>query len=153
MSGPWILLRAATSRIRTRRPQETEDKDAQLELVKREVWGANYTFLRQNMTYFGTSSGAALCHRCCHTGTELSCDALTNTQVREPTHGVLHKHMLITMLHNKSINYSLPTQKIYGTENKSIHLDFLNIQLQSTHPQNELIQLTPWSNWKTRTWW
>ena len=28
------------------------------------------------MAYFGTSSGAVLCHGCCHTGTELSCDTL-----------------------------------------------------------------------------
>ena len=28
------------------------------------------------MVYFGTMSGAVLCHSCCHTGTGLSCDAL-----------------------------------------------------------------------------
>ena len=28
------------------------------------------------MAYFGTSSGAVLCHGCCHTVTELSCDIL-----------------------------------------------------------------------------
>ena len=28
------------------------------------------------MAYFGTSNGAVLCHRCCHTGTELSFDTL-----------------------------------------------------------------------------
>ena len=28
------------------------------------------------MADFGTSSGSVLCHGCCHTGTELSCDTL-----------------------------------------------------------------------------
>ena len=28
-----------------RRPQETEDKDAQLESVEKEVWGATYTYV------------------------------------------------------------------------------------------------------------
>ena len=62
--------------INIRHPQGTEGGDAQLELVKTEVWGANYAFLRQKMANFGTSSGAVLCHGCCHTGTELSCDSL-----------------------------------------------------------------------------
>ena len=55
-----------------RDPQDTGGEDARLELVKTEVWGAKYAFLRQKMAYFGTSSGPVLCHGYCHKGTELS---------------------------------------------------------------------------------
>ena len=50
--------------------QDTVGEDAQLELVKMEVWGAKYAFLSQKMAYFGTSTGSVLCHGYCHTGTE-----------------------------------------------------------------------------------
>ena len=73
----WLAeMTIACNEINIRHPQGTEGGDAQLELVKTEVWGANYTFLGQKMAYFGTSSGAVLCHGFCHTCTELSCDAL-----------------------------------------------------------------------------
>lgn len=54
-------------------------------MVKTEVWGANYAFLRQKMANFGTSSGAVLCHEDCHTGTELSCDTLKMSECVQKT--------------------------------------------------------------------
>ena len=65
LAGMTILC----NKINIRHPQGAEGGDAQLELVKTDVWGANFTFLRQKMTYFGASSGAVLCHGGCHNGT------------------------------------------------------------------------------------
>ena len=37
------------------------------------------------MANFGTSSGEVLCHDCCHTGTELSCDTLKMSECVQKT--------------------------------------------------------------------
>ena len=82
----WLAeMTISCNEINTRHPQGTEGGDAQLELVKTEVWGANYAFLRQKMANFGTSSGAVLCHGDCHIGTKLSCDTLKMSECVQKT--------------------------------------------------------------------